>query len=53
MVLQVHDELIFEVPEDELFIRDTIRDMMQDVVKLSVPLTVDLKQGKTWETLTT
>jgi DNA polymerase-1 len=53
MVLQVHDELIFEVPEDELSIRETIRDMMQDVVKLSVPLTVDLKQGKTWETLTT
>jgi DNA polymerase I len=53
MVLQVHDELIFEVPEDELSIRETIRNLMQDVVTLSVPLTVDLKQGKTWETLTT
>jgi DNA polymerase-1 len=53
MVLQVHDELIFEVPEDELSIRETIREMMQNVVKLNVPLTVDLKQGKTWETLTT
>lgn len=51
MVLQVHDELIFEVPEDELPIRDTIRDLMQNVVKLNVPLTVDLKQGKTWEQL--
>jgi DNA polymerase-1 len=51
MVLQVHDELIFEVPEDELSIRDTIRDLMQNVVQLNVPLTVDLKQGKTWEEL--
>ncbi len=51
MVLQVHDELIFEVPEDELSIRDTIRDLMQNVVQLNVPLTVDVKQGKTWESL--
>src|SRR5437879_3840045 len=51
MVLQVHDELIFEVPEDELDIRETIRDLMQNVVQLNVPLTVDLKQGNTWETL--
>jgi DNA polymerase I len=51
MVLQVHDELIFEVPEDELSIRDTVRDLMQNVVQLSVPLTVDIKQGKTWEKL--
>ena len=51
MVLQVHDELIFEVPEDELPIRDRIREMMQNVVHLNVPLTVDIKQGKTWETL--
>jgi DNA polymerase-1 len=51
MVLQVHDELIFEIPEDELSIRDTIRDLMQNVVQLNVPLTVDVKQGKTWETL--
>src|SRR6266850_478421 len=49
MVLQVHDELIFEVPEDELAIRDTIRDLMQNVVQLNVPLTVDVKQGKSWE----
>jgi DNA polymerase-1 len=51
MVLQVHDELIFEVPDDELWIRDTVRDLMQGVVELSVPLTVDIKQGKTWEQL--
>ena len=51
MVLQVHDELIFEVPDEEIGLRDTIRDLMQNVVQLSVPLTVDLKQGKTWEQL--
>lgn len=51
MVLQVHDELIFEVPEDELEIGTTIREIMQNVVRLDVPLTVDLKQGKTWEQL--
>jgi DNA polymerase-1 len=51
MVLQVHDELIFEVPEDELDVKETIRELMQNVVQLSVPLTVDLKQGKTWEQL--
>ena len=51
MVLQVHDELIFEVPEDELWVRDSIRHLMQNVVQLNVPLTVDVKQGKTWEQL--
>jgi len=51
MVLQVHDELIFEVPEDELPVRDMIRDRMQNVVQLSVPLTVDIKQGLTWNSL--
>jgi DNA polymerase I len=51
MVLQVHDELIFEVPADEIGIQDTIRDLMQNVVQLNVPLTVDVKQGKTWQDL--
>jgi DNA polymerase-1 len=51
MVLQVHDELIFEVPEDELSVRDMIRNRMENVVKLSVPLTVDIKQGLTWNSL--
>jgi DNA polymerase-1 len=51
MLLQVHDELIFEVPDDELAVRELIRDTMQSVVKLNVPLTVDIKQGRTWEKL--
>jgi DNA polymerase-1 len=51
MVLQVHDELIFEVPDDELAVKESIRDLMQNVVQLNVPLIVDVKQGKTWEAL--
>jgi DNA polymerase-1 len=51
MVLQVHDELIFEVPEDEIPVAETIRNLMQNVVQLNVPLVVDVKQGKTWEEL--
>ena len=51
MVLQVHDELIFEVPEEELAVRDTIQKLMQNVVELNVPLVVDVKQGKTWAEL--
>jgi len=51
MVLQVHDELIFEVPDEELSVKDTIQQLMQNVVQLNVPLIVDVKQGKTWEKL--
>jgi len=51
MALQVHDEMIFETPEDELPVRGTILDLMQNVVQLSVPLIVDMKQGRTWQEL--
>jgi DNA polymerase-1 len=52
MVLQVHDELIFEVPEDELSIKEKLRELMQGVITLRVPLTVNLKQGRNWENMT-
>ena len=51
MVLQVHDELIFEVPEEEIQIQHKFRERMQEVVKLRVPLTVNLKQGRNWQIL--
>jgi DNA polymerase-1 len=51
MTLQVHDELIFEVPEGETGVGDMVREVMQGVVQFRVPLTVDLKEGKTWEEL--
>jgi DNA polymerase-1 len=49
MLLQVHDELVFEVPENELTsIKKMIKDKMENVVSLSVPLTVDIGVGKNW-----
>ncbi|HEX4999961.1 MAG TPA: DNA polymerase I [Terriglobia bacterium] len=51
MTLQVHDELIFEVPAGEDGIAEMVRDIMQGVVEFRVPLTVDLKEGQTWEEL--
>lgn len=49
MILQVHDELIFEVPEEELGAAvKIIRDCMENAIKLKVPLTVDMKKGRNW-----
>jgi DNA polymerase-1 len=49
MILTVHDELVFEVPLDE---RDPmealVRDVMESVTELSVPLVVDIGFGTTW-----
>ncbi|MFH1015563.1 MAG: DNA polymerase I, partial [Chloroflexota bacterium] len=49
MILQVHDELVFEVPESELeTMRQIVPDIMSSAIQLSVPLKVDLKTGKNW-----
>jgi DNA polymerase-1 len=49
MTLQVHDELVFEVPEPELEdMRVLIRDEMQGVHKVRVPLTVEIGVGRNW-----
>ncbi len=49
MVLQVHDELIFEVPPEELErVVTLIRDSMENAVRLEVPLVVDIKKGYNW-----
>ncbi|MCY0887253.1 MAG: DNA polymerase I [Alicyclobacillaceae bacterium] len=49
MLLQVHDELIFECPESELPALITlVRDKMENAVLLNVPLQVDLNSGRTW-----
>jgi DNA polymerase-1 len=49
MVLQVHDELLFEVPADESAeIEALVCAEMEGVVKLSVPLVADLKSGNNW-----
>jgi len=49
MLLQVHDELIFEVPKDELEeMRQLVPQIMSDALELSVPLKVDVKVGNNW-----
>ncbi len=50
MTIQVHDELVFEVPERELDImKSIIVDRMQNAVKLSVPLKVSISNGRNWD----
>jgi DNA polymerase-1 len=52
MTLQVHDELVFEVPESEIeTMRTLVREQMQDVHPLSVPLLVEIGVGKNWRDL--
>lgn len=52
MLLQVHDELIFEVPMPELEeVKQLVKGAMETTVKLSVPLTVDLGVGLNWQDL--
>jgi len=49
MVLQVHDELIFEVPKEELeLIRQLVPQIMSTALELSLPLKVDIKIGNNW-----
>lgn len=49
MLLQVHDELVFEVPSDELEVmKQLVPDVMEHALTLSVPLKVDVSYGPTW-----
>lgn len=49
MLLQVHDELVFEVPEEEIeTVRKLVQEKMEKVITLKVPLTVDLGWGPDW-----
>ena len=50
MLLQVHDELVFEVPEKEVkSVAAFVRTLMQTVEKLEVPIVVEAKVGENWE----
>src|SRR5215472_12696359 len=52
MTLQVHDELVFEVPEAELdILRSLVREQMENVHPLAVPLLVELGVGPNWRDL--
>jgi len=50
LIMQVHDELVLEVPDAELSrVKAELPGLMSDVMKLEVPLTVDLGSGPNWE----
>nr|MDJ0650774.1 DNA polymerase I [Xenococcaceae cyanobacterium MO_188.B19] len=49
LLLQVHDELVFEIPPDELLELETkIKSIMENAVTLSIPLVIDIHSGKNW-----
>lgn len=50
MIMQVHDELVLEVPEPELeLVRRRLPELMADVAQLNVPLLAEVGVGKNWE----
>jgi len=50
MIMQVHDELVFEVPDSELeVVRQKVAELMQSAAELAVPLLVDVGVGLNWE----
>lgn len=49
LLLQVHDELIFEVPQDEIeTLKKLVPEIMENAIQLDVPLKVDYAYGPTW-----
>ena len=49
MILQIHDELIFDTKIEELEkLTKLIKDEMENVISLKVPLRVEISSGKTW-----
>ena len=50
MIMQVHDELVFEVPDAEVdWVRTKIPDIMASVAQLRVPLLAEIGVGSNWE----
>jgi len=49
MIIQVHDELVFEMPEKELeVVQKMVKEEMESVVELTIPLEVEIHWGKNW-----
>jgi DNA polymerase-1 len=49
MLLQVHDELVFECPKSDIDkVKALIKDAMESAMDLGVPLKVDIRHGHTW-----
>jgi DNA polymerase-1 len=52
MTLQVHDELVFEIPEAEIdAVKRLVREQMENVHPLTVPLLVEVGVGANWRDL--
>ncbi len=51
MLLQVHDELLFELADGDDYVVEPIRGDMEGALQLSVPVRVDLKMGHNWDVL--
>ena len=50
LIMQVHDELVLEVPQEELEpVKEGVRELMQNVAKLDVALVVDVGVGVNWD----
>jgi DNA polymerase-1 len=50
MIIQIHDELVFEIPEDSLEeIMNIIKNEMENIMNLNVPLKIDINYGNNWE----
>ncbi len=49
LIMQVHDELVFEIHEEEEEFAGVVTDMMSGAMKLDVPLVVDTGRGSNWE----
>ncbi len=50
MIMQVHDELVFEVHEDELdTMKKIVKEKMESAIRLNVPVVVEIGTGKNWE----
>ncbi|MDZ4142623.1 MAG: DNA polymerase I [Methylotenera sp.] len=50
LIMQVHDELVLEVPDNELeLVKKTLPELMQNVAKLDVPLLAEVGVGNNWE----
>lgn len=50
LILQIHDELIFEVPDEEIEdMKQLVKETMESVMTLKIPLIVDIHVGKNWK----
>jgi len=50
LIMQVHDELVLEVPDSEIdVVKRRLPELMEGVAKLAVPLVVDVGSGPNWD----